>query len=310
MRILDITSRHSTKCGHLCLEVPKTPILPYSGTRSPAIFGIVPLIVEKSVWSMLLDAVALDCQVEYLVGHRAVKYLNCEGFDLNSAAHSLAVACITSAISGTDNGRSNACILSKLVVEARHNGIDLLEHNHIAISPMLRLLHPELHNCIFRRYTGWKDLSTVLNAWLRLLQQLGVDLAAYGEKEWRLFQSIRCNYDCKRPWDAWHGLQPHSCYEQSIYKCGHAEYVSSELDHRPALFSFSYGAPLSDWNLWEIHPGDQYSGQFWAMVEQDGFPSEGKEFRVQEMPGGWLEDWEVNWPLALYFVMVSYTVKV
>lgn len=245
---------------------------------------------RESVWSMLLDAVALDCQIEYLVGHRAVKYLNCEGFDLNSAAHSLAVACITSAISGTNNGRSNACILSKLVVEARHNGIDLLEHNHIAISPMLRLLHPELHNHLFGRDTGWKDLSAVLNAWLRLLQQLGVDLAAYGEEEWRLFQSIRRNHDCKRPWDAWHGHQPHSCDEQSMYKCAYTEYVSSELDCRPALFSFSYGATLSDWNLWEIHPGDQYSGQFWAMVEQDGFPSGGKEFRVQEMPGGWLED--------------------
>lgn len=216
---------------------------------------------RESAWSRLLDDVVLDCQIEYLVGHRAVDYLDREGYERSSAAHSLTLACIASAISGTDDGINNARILSKLVVEARQNGINCLERDHIAMSPMLRLLHPEPLSSNSRRYTGWEDLSAVLSAWLRLLQQLGIDLAAYGEEEWRLFQSIRRNYDCKRPWDTWHGPQPHSCHEQSFYKvkCIYPEYVSSdELDRRPALFSFSYGATISDWNIWEIHPGDQY----------------------------------------------------
>ena len=244
-------------------------------------------------WSMLLDALVLDGGIEYLVGNRAIDYLKRKNIEPSSAAHLLAMAFIASAVSSFHDGISNARVLSKLIAEARHSGIDPLECEHTAISPMLRFLHPEPLNSALAVHKGWKDLSAVLNAWVSLLDYLGVDLAGYGEEEWRVFQYVRRKYECKRPWDAWHGKAPHPCYEDSIFLVKSDEpddACTDDLDCRPTLFSFSYGAAVSDWELWEVHPGDQYAGHFWAMIEQTGFPSEGEGFCGQEMPGGWLED--------------------
>lgn len=248
---------------------------------------------RELAWSMLLDAVILDGEIKYLVGPRAIDYLNREGIERRSAAHLLTLACIASAVSSTRHSTSNARILSELVAEAQHHGIGPLERDRNAISPMLRLLHPEPSHSGLTSYKGWKDLRAILKAWLSLLQQLGVDLAAYGEEEWRLFQSTRRRNKCERPWDVWHGTQPHSCYEGSIYcfKGNYDDWLNlDDLDSCPTLFSFSYGAALADWEIWEAHPGDQYAGQFWTMIEQVGFSLEGKDFCGQEMPGGWLED--------------------
>jgi hypothetical protein len=246
-------------------------------------------------WSKLLDALVLNDEIEYLVGNRAIDYLKRERVEPSSAAHLLTMAFVASAVSTSYRGMSNARALRKLIVEARHSGIDLLECEHTAISPMLRLLHPEPSNSALTilNYKGWKDLSAILDAWVSLLDYLGVDLARYGEKEWRVFKYVRRKYECKRPWDNWHGKAPHSCYEDSTFlvERDYLEDVSMEdLDFRPTLFSFSYGAAVSDWELWEVHPGDQYAGHFWAMIEQLGFPPEGEGFCGQEMPGGWLED--------------------
>lgn len=187
---------------------------------------------------------------------------------------------------------SNARVLSKLVAEARDYEIDPLVREHTAISPMLRILHPEPAKSALATHRGWGDLSAILNAWLSLREQLGVDLAEYGEEEWRIFQFVRRKYECKRPWDSWHGTKPHSCYEYSVYLTDpdFDGFDAEDLDGRPTLFSFSYGAAVSDWKLWEVHPGDQYAGQFWGMIEQIGFPPEGDGFCGQDMPGGWLED--------------------
>lgn len=248
---------------------------------------------RETKWSMLLNALILNDEIEYLVGNRAVDYLNCKRIKPSSAAHLLTTAYLASAVSGSYHGMSNARVLSKLVAEARHNGIDPLVCEDAAISPMLRLLHPEPSNSALSHHRGWKDLSAILSAWLSLLQLFGVDLAGYGEEEWRVFQFVRRKYECKRPWDDWHGTKPHSCYEDSIYLDipDFAEYLdANDLDSRPTLFSFSYGAAASDWKLWEVHPGDQYAGHFWAMIEQTGFPPECEGFCGQEMPGGWIED--------------------
>lgn len=252
-------------------------------------------IERETKWSMLLNALILNDEMEYLVGNRAVDYLNRKRIEPSSAAHLLTTAYLASAVSGSYHGMSNARVLSKLVAEARHNGIDPLVCEDTAISPMLRLLHPEPSNSALRHHRGWKDLSAILNAWVSLLQLFGVDLAGYGEEEWLVFQSVRRKYECKRPWDDWHGTKHHSCYKDSIYLGGRdlaGLLDPSDLDSRPTLFSFSYGAAASDWKLWEVHPGDQYAGHFWAVIEQIGFPSEGvgEDFCGQQMPGGWLED--------------------
>ncbi|GAB7322415.1 hypothetical protein MBLNU13_g03365t1 [Cladosporium sp. NU13] len=223
---------------------------------------------REMIWLMLLDAVVLDDEIEYLFGDRAIDYLYREGIEPSSAAHLLTMAFIASAVSSSYHGMSNARVLGKLIAEARHIGIDPLDCEDTAISPMLRLLHPEPSNSALATNKGWKDLSEILDAWVCLLDYLGVDLAAYGEKEWRVFQHVRRKYEFKRdnPYDP----------------------TADDLDCRPTLFSFSYGAAVSDWELWEVHPGDQYAGHFWAMIEQIGLPSEGD--CVQEMPGGWLDD--------------------
>lgn len=243
--------------------------------------------------SMLLDALVLDDGIEYLVGKRAIDYLNRNRIKQSLAAHRLTMAFIASTVSSSIHGMSNARVLRKLIAKARHIGIDPLDCEHTAISSMLRLLHPEPLVFSLERRKGWKDLSAILNAWISLLDYLGVDWAGYGEEEWRVFQYVRRRYECKRPWDEWHGEAPHSCYEDSNYliERGYLDDVSmDDLDCRPTLFSFSYGAAVSDWELWEVHPGDQYAGHFWAMIEQLSFPSKGEGFGGQEMPGGWLED--------------------
>lgn len=246
---------------------------------------------RETVWSMLLDAVVLDDETEYLFGDRAIDYLCREGIEPSSAAHLLTMTFIASAVSSSYHGMSNARVLSKLIAEARQIGIDPLDCEDTAISPMLRLLHPEPSKSALAINKGWTDLSEILDAWVCLLDYLGVDLAAYGEKEWRVFQHVRRKYECKRPWDDWHGKEPHSCHEHSTFLVKRDypdDHTADDLDCRPTLFSFSYGAAVSDWELWEVHPGDQFAGHFWAMIEQIGLPSEGD--CGQEMPGGWLED--------------------
>ena len=217
---------------------------------------------------MLLNALILGDQIEYLVEDRASDYLNREGIERSSAAYLLTMAFVTSTVSTADLGMSNARLLSKLVAEARHNEIDPLDCEDTEISPLLRLLPPEPSNSALATNKGWKDLSAILSAWVNLLEQLGIDLAGYGEKEWRVFQHVRRKRECNLPWDAWHGTKRHSCYEYSVYltEPGFNDLFAEDLDGRLTLLSFSYGAAVSDWKLWEVHPRDQYAGHSWGMI--------------------------------------------
>ena len=211
-------------------------------------------------WAMLLKALILDNEIEYLVRNRAIDYLNREGIERSTAAHLLILAFIASAVSGAGHGMSNARILSELIAEARRNGINALECDYAMMSPMLRVFHPEPINSAREGYKGWQDLNAVLNAWVNLVQQLGVDLADYCALEWREFQWARRKYECRRPWDDWHGVALHSCYDHPTYLTKGDDRVSDDLDYRPTLFTFSYGATPSDWKLWEVHPGDECAG--------------------------------------------------
>jgi len=229
--------------------------------------------------STVLDTVTSDGDNTYLVGHRAVESLSRRGYERSVMARSLTTAYIASAVSNQEVGTRNARVLEELFMEARHNGLDLYSLDHGEMSPMLRFLHSE------PKVKGGKDMATHLNAWLTVLGTLGFDLAVYGEVESRLFQQLQRKYQCERPWDFWHGTKPHSCYDYSGCKRDWANYD----DERPALFAFSYGATVSDWKVFEIHPGDQYAGQFWQLIEKDDFETGGTGHNRQYVPGGWVE---------------------
>jgi hypothetical protein len=210
----------------------------------------------------------------------------------------LAIAYVTSAGAGSDKSVVNARRFRELIVEALNHGLDLHEEQPVAVgvSLLLRLLHlapiPLDRQSDSASERVLTDMERLLHIWLDLLESMGVDLSVYGQEEWRLFEQLRrTNNECERPWDWWHQReQPCSCYE-----IGH-EYETaddwlSDLDSYPTLFTFSYGAKISDWKLRVVHNGDQYAGQFWRMLEQNDSAMEKEAGYYHRMvPGGWVED--------------------
>lgn len=167
---------------------------------------------------------------------------------------------------------SNMRMLGRLVAEAVNLGYDL--HDSAAadgISPLLHILQYEDTKPSSER------MEARLYAWLALLKSNGVDLHTYGQEEWNRFQALR--RDCELPWDRWHGVDPHRCKDQSYRSRG---YFHHQLDNKSPLSAFSYGSDVSDWKLWILHPGDQYAGQFWTLIEQNGIFD-------RHVPGGWVE---------------------
>jgi hypothetical protein len=199
------------------------------------------------------------------------------GFEESVMAHSLTTAFIVSAVSHWYHIDNATRTLEELVIEAQYNGLDIYNLNHREMSPMLLFLHSE------SRVKGRQNMKTYLDAWLTVLDKLGFDLALYGEVESRIFQRLRRKYQCERPWDSWHGTKLHSCYDYSGLERDWAGWD----DTRPTLFAFSYGAAISDWRVFEVHPGDQHAGQFWQLMEKDGFEMGGR--CRQYVPGGWIE---------------------
>jgi len=229
--------------------------------------------------SAVLQSVTLDGEIKYLVGQQAMETLERYGHKRDVLARSLTAALILSAVSDRYPGIGNARILKALFVEARRNGLDVYNLCHFEMSPMLLFLHSD------RTIKGRQDLQTHFNAWLTVLDELGFDLAFYGQAEWDRFQQVRHKYECERPWDPWHGTELHSCYNCSGSYCD----WTIDCDSRPTLFAFSYGAAISDWKAFEVHPGDQYAGQFWRLVENDCYEMGGANCRRHHVPGGWVE---------------------
>lgn len=193
-------------------------------------------------------------------------------------AHALAQAYVASVIVGSNQSISNARIVEKIIFQARNHGLDLHEPSGSGISLLIRLIHPGTrhHRWDDGLDNGWLDAKRSLTVWLGLLKYIGVDLAAYGEEEYRLFQQLRRTYECERPWDWWHGREVCACFDPD----------KDWGDPYPTMFAFSYGADLSEWKLWVLHPGDHYAGQFWQMVEEDGLATQSLDYSV---PGGWIE---------------------
>lgn len=232
--------------------------------------------------SIVVDAVISDGDKKYLVGRRAMESLSNYGFKESVVARSLTTAYIVSAVSDVCHHctiYNDTRTLEELVIEAQHNGLDIYNLNHREMSPMLLFLHSKV------KVKGHQNMQTYLDAWLTVLDKLGFDLAFYGEVESRLFQRLRRKYQCERPWDSWHGTKLHSCYDYSGLECDWADCD----DGRLTLFAFSYGAAIPDWRVFEVHPGDQYAGQFWRLIEKDGSEMGRTGGHQRYVPGGWVE---------------------
>jgi hypothetical protein len=207
-----------------------------------------------------LDVVALNNDTTYLLKYRNLHVGTTQ-------LSSLALAYITSAFHGPDSA-SNKRRLQELLVGWIELGHDL-HGSSDGISPLISVLH-------YYRYTVpcVSGMEARLNDWLTLLKNTGVDLRLYGQEEWHRFQALRRN--CDRPWDWGHGVEAHRCEEDSYDIFGRSESL-------PALATFTYGEEVSDWKLWVLHPGDEYAGKFWRLIEQNGIYD-------RHVPGGWVED--------------------
>jgi len=212
-------------------------------------------IYEKPYFN--LDTMALDGDTLYLL-----KYGK---FDDTIKVDSLAEAYVTSATYDSECTTIDTHTLGQLVAEAINIGMDL-HGNPDGISPLLRFLHD-------RKFVAHaRDMEARLYAWLTLLKSIGVDLHLYGQEEWCRFQALRRT--CERPWDWWHGVNAHQCEDipDDRYDSGYA----------PTVTAFTFGEEVSDWKIWVLHPGDQYAGQFWRLIGQNGIFN-------RHVPGGWVE---------------------
>lgn len=231
--------------------------------------------------SALLDAVAINGDVTYLLSNTSNMFWHFHtsgGCDkLMGKLASAYVNCVTES---RDLIPSQAYRWEQLIDAALAHGYDF--HGNGSgrgdASPLLCLLHDSSRT--FQTAEVLQGIKESLQVWLTLLRRKGVDLCTYGQEEKRHFQKIR--QTCERPWDSWHGMQRHDCAQSAEKKLC---WDDRRLDTEATLLTFCYGAEPSDWEIWLMHPGDQYAGYFWRMVEQ-----EQDRDRLQRMPGGWVED--------------------
>ena len=114
------------------------------------------------------------------------------------------------------------------------------------------------------RYTC-RRLSAATTAWLEDLLQAGVDLEAYGEREWGLYRQ-----------DDW--LQT---WHWSNLTCDHEDSASNA--EGPLLVTFTYGPRPEDWTLqWDLAT-EEFAADFWETLDVYSANS-------HIMPGGWVED--------------------
>jgi hypothetical protein len=210
-----------------------------------------------------LDVVVLDDDTSYL--------LKSGKFDNATKIERLAMEYTLNATANFSHSARNTRVLGELVAGAMHSGCDL-HGREDDISPLLRLLHRE------DKWMSAEYMEARLYAWLALLKSIGVDLHTYGQEEWDRFRALR--RDCERPWDWWHGAYPHRCEDLPSHLSPTS--YRHEIETKPTVSAFSYGADVSDWKLWILHHGDQYAGQFWRLIEKNGIFN-------RHVPGGWVE---------------------
>jgi hypothetical protein len=105
-----------------------------------------------------------------------------------------------------------------------------------------------------------RKLRRGLIVWLKIMQNAGVDLVAYGAEETRRFLAFR-SLECPKP---------PTFYWQ--YLLG---------GHEVLHFTLSYGPTPEDWTVRQEHMVDEYVGDFWQMP---GLLDE----NARPIPGAWI----------------------
>lgn len=109
-----------------------------------------------------------------------------------------------------------------------------------------------------------RKLRRGLIVWLKIMQNAGVDLVAYGAEETRRFLAYR-SLECPKP---------PTLYWQLPYP-----WIGHEVLH----FTFSYGPTPEDWTIRQDHMVDEYVGDFWQMP---GLLNE----NARPIPGAWINE--------------------
>lgn len=107
-----------------------------------------------------------------------------------------------------------------------------------------------------------RTLRRGLIAWLKIMQNAGADLVAYGAEESHRFLAYRSLECPKSPTLYWQHCLP---------------WIGHEVLH----FTFSYGPTPEDWTVRQDHMVDQYVGEFWQMP---GLLDE----IARPIPGAWI----------------------
>lgn len=109
-----------------------------------------------------------------------------------------------------------------------------------------------------------RAILSILVTWLTAFYESGMNLQQYGEKEKEL------------------GTFEFSKYYYLNYRTG-------------GVVGIAFGPHPSDWRFWWAEPTDEYAGDFWELIEEDGLwepesdLSEEEELE-QAIPGAWEDD--------------------
>lgn len=140
------------------------------------------------------------------------------------------------------------------------------------MTPLLSLISASLRARINLKYIRSdeiipKKVATVVSeseysifVWLSCLYEAGVDLLLYGRMEQKCLQG--CGF---RP----QGLR--------------TDYESTCPYYEVHLIGFEYGGLPKDWRFWWSEPTDEFSGEFWCLIE-----SKHQEV-VINLPGAWVD---------------------
>ncbi|KAK8060912.1 hypothetical protein PG996_010842 [Apiospora saccharicola] len=135
----------------------------------------------------------------------------------------------------------------------------------IDITPFLRLILSNM-NWESRHYlTIPKRANKMLQEWVKLLSEVGVDIEEYGQRELDILQD--------------------AASESFIhFEAGKliTEYIRVRFPLEGCelcLYGFTYGPNVEDWTILCNDPTSQFAGEFWDLMED----------RPLEMPGAWFE---------------------
>lgn len=122
-------------------------------------------------------------------------------------------------------------------------------------TPLVRII------CNYTNIHGPSSCMKAIRTWIRMLKQTGVDLCEYGQRENQLLHE--------------HHLQTMRDFEWYLK----FEYSGRRPDGIWRLLGFKFGPDVEDWDIWWNEPTDDFTGDFWALVEDPPI----------HVPGEWIE---------------------